>query len=205
MLATESMQVFFSGAVNGISVMGNTGIGTANNGSGCGLVLNRGSSIAGIEENASFTSRKKQSVLEMKCKVSAKSNPHSITKIQIGLPNFDNIQQASKSSFDSHTSKKSNPHTVTASQVGAYSKTETYSRAELDILITQVKLAINPIGTILITLNSANSSTYIGGEKAHKLDTSPSKTLNETGATFASKDGNTKFGLVLSGYYEGRS
>ena len=101
--------------------------------------------------------------------VSDKQNPHAVTKSQIGLPNVDNVQQASKSSFDLHTSDKSNPHTVTASQTGAYSKsetydkTETYSKTELDALITQVKLAINPIGTILSTLNSANPSTYIGG------------------------------------------
>lgn len=56
-----------------------------------------------------------------------------------------------------HANNKSNPHAVTASQVNAYNKTE------IDTLITQVKLAMNPIGTILSTLNSANPSTYIGG------------------------------------------
>lgn len=56
-----------------------------------------------------------------------------------------------------HANNKSNPHTVTASQINAYNKNE------IDTLITQVKLAINPVGTVLSTLNSSNPSTYIGG------------------------------------------
>lgn len=56
------------------------------------------------------------------------SNPHKVTKAQIGLENVDNVKQASKSEFDLHLSNKSNPHKVTASQVGAYTKIESDSR-----------------------------------------------------------------------------
>lgn len=47
-----------------------------------------------------------------------KSNPHSVTKSQVGLGNVDNVKQATKTEFDTHTANKSNPHGVTKSQVG---------------------------------------------------------------------------------------
>lgn len=62
--------------------------------------------------------------------VEDKSNPHNVTKTQIGLGNVDNVKQATKTEFDSHVADKSNPHSTTASQVGAYSKTESDARFE---------------------------------------------------------------------------
>jgi hypothetical protein len=50
--------------------------------------------------------------------VSNKSNPHVVTKAQVGLANVDNYQQATKLEFNSHVGDKSNPHNVTKSQVG---------------------------------------------------------------------------------------
>lgn len=75
-----------------------------------------------------------------------KSNPHGVTKSQVGLGNVDNVKQASKAEFDSHvlsagihvttsdkafwnskangadldghTNNKNNPHEVTKSQIG---------------------------------------------------------------------------------------
>lgn len=47
-----------------------------------------------------------------------KSNPHGVTKSQIGLGSVDNIKQASKIDFDAHVNNKSNPHAVTKAQVG---------------------------------------------------------------------------------------
>lgn len=75
-----------------------------------------------------------------------KSNPHGVTKSQVGLGNVDNVKQASKAEFDSHvlsagihvttsdkvfwnskanradldghTNNKNNPHEVTKAQVG---------------------------------------------------------------------------------------
>ncbi|MDZ5758042.1 phage tail protein [Carnobacterium maltaromaticum] len=47
-----------------------------------------------------------------------KNNPHSVNKIQVGLSNVDNIQQATKVEFESHVASKNNPHSVTKVQVG---------------------------------------------------------------------------------------
>ncbi|AHZ16271.1 MULTISPECIES: BppU family phage baseplate upper protein [Bacillus] len=47
-----------------------------------------------------------------------KSNPHGVTKAQIGLSAVTNDVQAKKEDFDKHTSDTSNPHQVTAAQVG---------------------------------------------------------------------------------------
>lgn len=66
-----------------------------------------------------------------------------------------------------HTSNKTNPHAVTAEQVNAYTKTVTFTKTEIqDLLsdaIAQSKLDANPIGTILTTISNTNPSTYIGG------------------------------------------
>ena len=54
------------------------------------------------------------------------SNPHSVTKAQVGLGNVNNTSDADKpvstatqALFNSHTSDTDNPHQVTAAQVGA--------------------------------------------------------------------------------------
>ncbi|AMQ66618.1 YomR-like protein [Bacillus phage Shbh1] len=47
-----------------------------------------------------------------------KSNPHQVTKTQIGLGEVENVLQASKQEFDSHLGDTSNPHGVTKQQVG---------------------------------------------------------------------------------------
>ena len=69
--------------------------------------------------------------------------------------------------IDSHTSNKNNPHAVTAEQVNAYTKTVTFTKTEIQDLLSdaikQSKLDANPVGTILTTTNSTNPGTYIGG------------------------------------------
>lgn len=55
------------------------------------------------------------------------SNPHKVTKAQVGLGNVDNAKQATKTEFDTHVANKSNPHGVTASQVGAPPTSRTIS------------------------------------------------------------------------------
>ena len=49
---------------------------------------------------------------------SAKDNPHTVTKHQVGLGNVEDIQQASKAEFILHKEDLSNPHQVTKTQVG---------------------------------------------------------------------------------------
>ncbi|MCT6511996.1 BppU family phage baseplate upper protein [Bacillus subtilis] len=50
--------------------------------------------------------------------INNKSNPHGVTKSQVGLGNVENVKQASKTEFDNHVDDTSNPHKVTADQVG---------------------------------------------------------------------------------------
>lgn len=79
-----------------------------------------------------------------------RSNPHGVTASQVGtytkqeIDSKDSSTLSSAKSYadgkantvqnnlNSHTGNRSNPHGVTASQVGAYSKSETYSRTEVD-------------------------------------------------------------------------
>ncbi|MCY9015075.1 hypothetical protein [Bacillus inaquosorum] len=46
------------------------------------------------------------------------SNPHQVTKTQLGLGNVLDVEQASKSEFNLHLNDTSNPHKVTKNQVG---------------------------------------------------------------------------------------
>jgi len=61
------------------------------------------------------------------------------------------------SAITAHADNKNNPHFVTAGQTGAYTK------SEVTALVAQLKLSMNPIGTILTTINNVNPSTYLGG------------------------------------------
>lgn len=47
-----------------------------------------------------------------------KSNPHNVSKNQVGLGSVDNIQQAPKIEFNAHVANKNNPHNVTKNQIG---------------------------------------------------------------------------------------
>lgn len=62
-----------------------------------------------------------------------------VDKTDIGLPNVDNVKQASKTEFDDHTANKNNPHGVTAAQVGAVTKSETDAKFKTvnDLIISQ--------------------------------------------------------------------
>lgn len=46
-----------------------------------------------------------------------RSNPHGVTKSQVGLGNVDNLKQATKVEFDAHVADQKNPHNVTSLQV----------------------------------------------------------------------------------------
>ncbi|WP_367378095.1 hypothetical protein [Enterococcus gilvus] len=56
------------------------------------------------------------------------TNPHKVTKAQVGLGNVANVEQASKTEFTSHSSNKNNPHGVTKAQVGL-SNVDNYTTA----------------------------------------------------------------------------
>lgn len=55
---------------------------------------------------------------ELKKHTDDKSNPHLVTKEQVGLGNVLNNVQATKEEFDEHLNDTLNPHSVTKSQVG---------------------------------------------------------------------------------------
>ena len=60
---------------------------------------------------------------DMSAHMTDTSNPHSVTKTQVGLANVTNDEQATKAEFAAHTGSVSNPHSVTKSQVGLSSVT----------------------------------------------------------------------------------
>lgn len=61
------------------------------------------------------------------------TNPHKITKAQVGLGNVTNVEQASKTDFSSHVSSKVNPHGVTKSQVGLGNVTNVEQASKTDL------------------------------------------------------------------------
>lgn len=83
------------------------------------------------------------------------------------VDSINSLKLETDSKISAHTSNKSNPHAVTAEQVNAYEKTVTFTKTEIqDLLssaIAQSKLDANPIGTVITTTNNANPSDYIGG------------------------------------------
>lgn len=107
---------------------------------------------------------------------SNRSNPHGVTASQVGAYTksetdtrdssvlssakgyADGKANTVQNNLNAHTGNRSNPHGVTASQVGAYSKGETYSRAEVDSKISS--------GVGNIDVGGAN---LIDGTKEFKL------------------------------------
>jgi hypothetical protein len=55
---------------------------------------------------------------EMGAHMNSTSNPHSVTKSQVGLGNVSNVLQATKAEFDAFVARRDNPHGVTVAQVG---------------------------------------------------------------------------------------
>ncbi|MBY8913322.1 hypothetical protein KY305_11280 [Bacillus sp. YC2] len=66
-------------------------------------------------------------------------NPHKTTKVQVGLGNVDNVQQASKADFDAHT--KDNDRHITATERSNWNAKETITGAQLkaDNSLTEAK------------------------------------------------------------------
>ncbi|GIN71120.1 hypothetical protein J14TS2_15950 [Bacillus sp. J14TS2] len=54
---------------------------------------------------------------EIDAHTTSKSNPHEVTKSQVGLGNVDNVKQAPKTEFDTHVNNKNNPHGVSSEQI----------------------------------------------------------------------------------------
>ncbi|SET93387.1 hypothetical protein SAMN04487821_13033 [Enterococcus malodoratus] len=87
------------------------------------------------------------------------SNPHKVTKAQVGLGNVTNVEQAPKTDFTSHTSNKTNPHGVTKGQVGLGNVTnvEQASKTEYD---SHVADKTNPHSVTKAQVNLGNVDNY---------------------------------------------
>ncbi|WP_165814097.1 hypothetical protein [Listeria monocytogenes] len=79
------------------------------------------------------------------------SNPHKVTKSQLGLSQVDNIKQASLIDFESHVANFENPHAVTKTQLGL-SDVENYGVATTEEAIAGI--ATNKVMTPANVLDS---------------------------------------------------
>lgn len=87
------------------------------------------------------------------------TNPHKVTKAQVGLGNVTNVEQAPKTDLTSHTSNKTNPHGVTKSQVGLgnVSNVEQASKTEFN---SHVADKTNPHSVTKAQVNLGNVDNY---------------------------------------------
>lgn len=76
------------------------------------------SDIDGLAEKIDEVTRNKANNSEISAHVNNRSNPHNVTKAQIGLSNVLDVEQASKTDLNNHTRNTNNPHNVTKDQVG---------------------------------------------------------------------------------------
>lgn len=110
-----------------------------------------------------------------------KSNPHDVTKAQVGLGNADNtsdinkpVSTAQKDAIDlaqttvqnnlnSHANNKDNPHSVTAHQVGAYTQEET--DIKIADLVDSAPETLNTLNELSAALgDDPNFATTIANE-----------------------------------------
>ena len=76
------------------------------------------SDIDGLSEKIDEVTVKKANQSDFQSHVNNRSNPHNVTKAQIGLSNVLDVEQASKVDLNNHTRNTNNPHNVTKNQVG---------------------------------------------------------------------------------------
>ena len=76
------------------------------------------SDIDGLAEKIDEVTRNKANNSDISAHVNNRSNPHNVTKAQIGLSNVLDVEQASKTDLNNHTSNTNNPHNVTKTQIG---------------------------------------------------------------------------------------
>ena len=88
----------------------------------------------GIGESISRAISGKAEASDLTAHTGNNSNPHGVTKAQVGLGSVDNAKQATKTEFDAHTGNNSNPHGVTKEQVelGNVDNIKQATKAEFD-------------------------------------------------------------------------
>lgn len=82
-------------------------------------LANHNALVDAIDAGAASQSELDSAKSTLTSHVNDKTNPHGVTKAQVGLGNVDNAKQATKAEFDAHVNNKSNPHGVTPAQIGA--------------------------------------------------------------------------------------
>lgn len=74
--------------------------------------------IDGLAEKIDEVTRNKASHSDISAHVNNRSNPHNVTKAQVGLGNVLDVEQASKVDLNNHARSTNNPHNVTKTQIG---------------------------------------------------------------------------------------
>lgn len=76
------------------------------------------SDIDGLAEKIDEVTRNKANHSDISAHVNNRSNPHNVTKAQVGLGNVLDVEQASKVDLNNHARNTNNPHNVTKAQIG---------------------------------------------------------------------------------------
>lgn len=87
------------------------------------------------------------------------TNPHKVTKAQVGLGNVTNVEQAPKTDLTSHTSNKTNPHGVTKSQVGL-GNVSNVEQASKTVFDSHVADKTNPHSVTKAQVDLGNVNNY---------------------------------------------
>lgn len=141
--------------------------------------------------------------------VANKSNPHGVTKSQVGLGNVDNTSDENKpvstaqqtaintvqTNINTHTSNKSNPHGVTASQVGlgnvpnvtTNNQTPTYTVASSNTALSSGEVLSTAFGKIAKAVSSlishlADTTVHITSAERTKWNAKLDATATATNA-----------------------
>ena len=130
-----------------------------------------------------------------------KSNPHNVTKEQLGLGNVDNtsdankpVSTAQKEYVDAHTGKKDNPHGVTKEQIGL-DKVENKTSAEIlgeltkeDIEALKVLAAavrsLNADGSMMCSISDGLAKFFKGDTVQGAIGVNQVTTNGQTYTTF---------------------
>ena len=124
----------------------------------------------------------KFSEAQLNVHIADKGNPHDVSKVQIGLSNVDNIQQATKVEFTAHLNNKLNPHGVSKSQVGLgnVDNSKQATKVEFD---SHVASKTNPHSVTKVQVGLSNVDNIQQATKtefdSHNTDTSKHITEDE--------------------------
>ena len=88
--------------------------------------------IDGLEAIIGNQTTNKANQADLTAHTQNQTNPHNVTKQQVGLGNVMNVEQASKQDFQNHLNNHNNPHSVTKAQVGLGNVTNVEQASKTD-------------------------------------------------------------------------